>query len=135
VIYDSELRKAMIHHVSVGTNDLERSKRFYDAVLPIVGILPLSVAQDGVGYSCGTFHFSMQVPIDGKPASVGNGSHIAFGVENRRMVDRFYATALENGGSSDGEPGLRPDYDPNYYGAFVRDPDGNKLEAVTYSGL
>ena len=125
----------MIHHVSVGTNDLERSKRFYDAVLPIVGILPLAVAQDGVGYSCGTFHFSMQVPIDGKPASVGNGSHIAFGVENRGMVDRFYAIALENGGSSDGEPGMRPSYDPNYYSAFVRDPDGNKLEAVTYSGL
>ncbi len=124
----------MIHHVSVGTNDLERSKRFYDAVLPIVGILPFAVAGDGVGYTCGTFHFSMQVPIDGKPASVGNGSHVAFGVENRGMVDRFHAVALEHGGSSDGQPRLRPDYDPHYYCAFVRDPDGNKLEVVTYSG-
>lgn len=123
----------MIHHVSVGTNDLQRSKRFYDAVLPIVGILPLSTAADGVGYSCGTFHFSMQVPLDGKPASAGNGSHIAFGVENRGMVDRFYEVALANGGTSDGAPGLRPQYDANYYGAFVRDPDGNKIEAVTYS--
>lgn len=123
----------MIHHVSVGTNDLNRSKRFYDAVLPIVGILPLAEAEDGVGYSCGTFHFSMQVPIDGKPATVGNGSHVAFGAENRGMVDRFYAVALEKGGASDGPPGLRRSYDPNYYSAFVRDPDGNKLEIVTYS--
>ena len=123
----------MLNHVMVGSNDIERSKRFYDAVLPIVGILPLSEAADGVGYSCGTFHFSMQVPIDGKPASVGNGSHIAFGVENRGMVDRFYAAALAHGGTSDGAPGLRPEYDGNYYGAFVRDPDGNKIEAVTYS--
>jgi catechol 2,3-dioxygenase-like lactoylglutathione lyase family enzyme len=123
----------MIHHVSVGTNDLQRSRRFYDAVLPIVGIMPLAVAEDGVGYSCGAFHFSMQVPIDGEAATVGNGSHVAFGVENREMVDRFYATALEHGGTSDGEPGLRPKYDANYYCAFVRDPDGNKLEAVTYS--
>lgn len=123
----------MIHHVSVGTNDLQRSRRFYDAVLPIVGILPLAVAEDGAGYSCGTFHFSMQVPIDGEAATVGNGSHVAFAAESRDMVDRFYATALEHGGSSDGEPGLRPKYDANYYCAFVRDPDGHKLEAVTYS--
>ena len=123
----------MIHHVSVGTNDLKRSKRFYDAVLPIVGILSLSEAEDGVGYSCGTLHFSMQVPIDGKPATVGNGSHVAFAVENRGMVDRFYAVALENGGTSDGPPGVRKTYDPNYYAAFVKDPDGNKIEAVTYS--
>ena len=123
----------MIHHVSVGTNDLKRSKRFYDAVLPIVGIIPYSAAEDGAGYISGTFHFSMQVPIDGKPATFGNGSHVAFGVENREMVDRFHAVALENGGTSDGQPGVRESYDPNYYCAFVRDPDGNKLEAVTYS--
>jgi catechol 2,3-dioxygenase-like lactoylglutathione lyase family enzyme len=123
----------VIHHVSVGSNDLDRSKRFYDAVLPIVGIFPLAVAGDGVGYACGTFHFSIQVPVDGKAATVGNGSHIAFAVENREMVDRFHTVALANGGISDGKPGLRPNYDANYYGAFVRDPDGNKLEAVTYS--
>jgi catechol 2,3-dioxygenase-like lactoylglutathione lyase family enzyme len=123
----------VIHHVSVGTNHLDRSKRFYDAVLPIVGIFPLAVAGDGVGYACGTFHFSIQVPVDGKAATVGNGSHIAFAVENREMVDRFHTVALANGGVSDGNPGLRPHYDANYYGAFVRDPDGNKLEAVTYS--
>jgi catechol 2,3-dioxygenase-like lactoylglutathione lyase family enzyme len=123
----------MIHHVSVGTNDLRRSKRFYDAILPIVGILPLSEAEDGIGYASGTFHFSMQVPIDGKPATPGNGSHIAFAVESREMVHRFHATALAQGGTDDGAPGLRVAYDAHYYSAFVRDPDGNKLEAVTYS--
>ncbi len=123
----------MIHHVSVGTNDVQSAKRFYDAVLPIVGIMPMSEDGGGLGYGSGTFHFSVQVPIDGKPATVGNGSHVAFAAEDRAMVDRFYAAALKHGGSDDGAPGLRPNYDLNYYGAFVRDPDGHKIEAVTYS--
>ena len=115
--------------------DVERSKRFYDAVLPIVGIVPMAEDEGGLGYGSGTFHFSVQVPIDGKPATVGNGTHIAFAVENRSMVNRFYAAALKHGGSDDGAPGLRPNYDANYYGAFVRDPDGHKIEAVTYSAI
>jgi catechol 2,3-dioxygenase-like lactoylglutathione lyase family enzyme len=84
----------MIHHVSLGTNDVERSKRFYDAVLPIVGIHLMAADEGGLGYGSGTFHFSVQVPIDGKPATVGNGTHIAFAAENREMVERFYAAAL-----------------------------------------
>lgn len=76
----------MIHHVSVGTNDVRRSKRFYDAVLPIVGIMPMAEDEGGLGYGSGTFHFSVQVPIDGRPATVGNGTHIAFAVEDRSMV-------------------------------------------------
>ncbi len=123
----------MIHHVSVGTNDVERSRRFYDAVLPIVGIHPMAADESGLGYGGGTFHFSVQVPIDGKPATVGNETHIAFAAEDRAMVDRFYAAALSRGGSGDGDPGLRPEYDANYYGAFIRDPDGHKIEAMTYS--
>ena len=123
----------MIHHVSVGTNDVERSKRFYDAVVPILGLVPMTEDEGGLGYGSGTFHFSVQVPIDGKPATVGNGTHVAFAVEDRSMVNRFYEAALKHGGSGDGAPGLRPTYDANYYGAFVRDPDGNKIEAVTYS--
>ena len=121
----------MIHHVSVGTSDPARAKRFYDAVLPVVGIVPLSDDALGLGYASGTFHFSVQVPIDGQPATVGNGSHVAFAVEDRGMVERFHAAALANGGSDDGAPGLRPVYDRHYYAAFVRDPDGHKLEAVT----
>ena len=123
----------MIHHVSVGTNDPARAKRFYNAVLPIVGITFMAEDQEGIGWGSGTFHFSVQVPLDGQPATIGNGSHIAFAAEDREMVDRFYQAALDYGGSSDGEPGIRPKYDAHYYGAFVRDPDGNKIEAVTYS--
>ena len=123
----------MIHHVSLGTNDTARAKRFYDAVLSIVGMAPMTSTGEGLAYGSGTFHFSVQAPIDGKSATVGNGTHIAFAVEERGMVDCFYSAAVENGGYGDGEPGLRPEYDAHYYGAFVRDPDGHKLEAVTYS--
>lgn len=123
----------MIHHVSVGTNDLSRSRAFYDAVLPIVGLRFLAADEEGIGWGGGTMTFSVQIPTNGEPATVGNGSHICFAAETREMVDRFYATALAQGGSGDGEPGLRPKYDAHYYGAFVRDPDGNKIEAVTYS--
>lgn len=123
----------MIHHVSVGTNDLARSRRFYDAVLPILGIERMSEDEGGLGYGSGTFHFSVQVPIDGLPATVGNGSHVAFAVEDRLMVDRFHRAALDSGGRDEGAPGIRPHYDANYYSAFVRDPDGHKIEAVTYS--
>lgn len=123
----------MIHHVSVGTNDLARSRRFYDAVLPTIGLAFMAEDEEGIGWGSGQMTFSVQVPVDGKPATVGNGGHICFAAENRVAVDRFHAAALASGGSSDGEPGLRPKYDENYYGAFVRDPDGNKMEAVTYS--
>lgn len=123
----------MIHHVSLGTNDVKRSKRFYDAILPLIGIMPMSEDESGLGYGSGTFHFSVEVPVDGEPATVGNGVHIAFAAEDRVMVDRFYASALAHGGRDAGPPGLRPAYDSNYYGAFVRDPDGHKIEAVTYS--
>ncbi|MBR0647145.1 VOC family protein [Plastoroseomonas hellenica] len=123
----------MIHHVSVGTNDVGRARRFYDAVLPILGILPMRHADTGLDYGSGQFLFSVETPVDGRPATVGNGSHVAFAAGRRAMVDQFHAAALAHGGTSDGAPGLRPEYDPNYYGAFVRDPDGNKIEAVTYA--
>ncbi len=123
----------MIHHLSVGTNNVARAKRFYDAVLPIVGILPMKHTETGADYGSGQILFSIETPVDGNPATVGNGSHVAFAAGDRAMVDRFYEAALAHGGTSDGEPGLRPEYDANYYGAFVRDPDGNKIEAVTYS--
>jgi len=123
----------MIHHVSVGTNDVARSRAFYDAVLPAVGLGLMKSSQQAADYGSGQLIFSVETPVDGQPATAGNGTHIAFAAEDRAMVDRFYDEALANGGSSDGAPGLRPEYDANYYGAFVRDPDGNKIEAVTYS--
>ena len=89
--------------------------------------------RDGsVDYGTAQTVFSLEKPTDGNPASVGNGVHIAFAADIRAQVDAFPRVALANGGSDAGPSGLRPEYDANYYGAFVRDPDGNKIEAVTF---
>ena len=72
-------------------------------------------------------------PFDGGPHVVGNGAHTAFLAASRVQVDAFHAAALSLGGSDEGEPGLRPHYHPNYYGAYVRDPEGDKLQAVCHS--
>ena len=71
-------------------------------------------------------------PFDGNPAKAGNGVHAAFKAASRETVDEFYRVALEHGGTDEGPPGLRPHYHPNYYGAYVRDPDGNKIQAVCH---
>jgi catechol 2,3-dioxygenase-like lactoylglutathione lyase family enzyme len=123
----------MIHHLSLGTNDIARARRFYEAVFPVIGLHLMQDKETELIYGTGTFLVSLIVPINGHPATAGNGTHIAFAAEDRGMVHRFHAAALANGGTDDGAPGLRPEYNANYYGAFVRDPDGNKIEAVTYS--
>ncbi len=121
----------MLHHVSVGVRDVEQSAKFYDAVLGKLGFkrsmefLPYAVA-----YGSGGSTFWVQLPVDQKPASVGNGTHIGFAAKTKRAAQAFYNAALAAGGSDEGAPGPRPDYGPNYYGAFVRDLDGNKIEAV-----
>lgn len=75
----------------------------------------------------------METPVDGRRATAGNGVQFAFEAESREVVDRFHRTALENGAGDEGTPGLRPEYDANYYGAFIRDHDGNKIEAMTHA--
>ena len=122
----------MIHHVSVGTNDLPRSIAFYDAVLPGLG-LRRTLDDPGEGMHYGTGHTEFSTIRTDAPAVPGNGVHVAFDVEDRGMVDAFHAAALAAGGTDDGAPGLRPEYDAHYYAAFVRDPDGNKIEALTFS--
>lgn len=121
----------MIHHVSVGTNDIGRARAFYDAALPTIGLTLMKAMDEAGHYGSGHLLFSVQVPIDGAPATVGNGSHVAFEAEDRPMVEAFYRAALANGGTSDGAPGVRAEYDSHYYAAFVRDPDGHKIEAFT----
>src|SRR4051794_12250412 len=122
----------MIHHLSLGTNDIKKARAFYDAVFAAVGMRLIKADEHGAHYGTGTILVSLVKPVDGKPASAGNGAHVAFAAEDRGTVDNFYRAALAHGGEGDGAPGLRPEYDANYYGAFVRDPDGNKIEAVTY---
>ena len=123
----------MIHHVSLGTNDVKRARSFYDRVLGVLGLRLLKEDEKSLDYGVGAIMFSLETPVDGKTASSGNGVHVAFVAQGPEMVEEFYRVALENGGSDDGAPGLRPEYNAHYYGAFVRDPDGNKIEAVTHS--
>ena len=122
----------MLHHVSLGTADLERARAFYDPVMRELGLHLTLEVDDAIGYGAGITVFSLNLPADGDSATLGNGVHVAFEVERRAAVDAFFRVAIANGGAGDGDPGLRPEYDDNYYAAFVRDPDGNKIEAVTF---
>ena len=123
----------MIHHVSVGSNDIAAARGFYDPVLAVLGIRVLASDAESADYGSSDFFFSVETPVDRCPASAGNGVHIAFQARDRSVVRGFHRTGLANGGKDAGAPGLRPEYDGNYYGAFLLDPDGNKIEAVTFS--
>jgi catechol 2,3-dioxygenase-like lactoylglutathione lyase family enzyme len=120
----------MLHHVSVGTSDFVRATRFYDETLATLGYKRVMMfAPKAVAY--GETHpvFWVQTPASGE-ASSGNGSHIAFAAGSQQAVNRFHEVALRMGAKDNGPPGPRPNYTPDYYGAFVIDPDGNKIEAV-----
>ncbi len=119
-------------HVAVGTNDLDKARLFYDDVL---GTLGISRMFDG---ETSTFYGSLEngaimvtKPADGKGATRANGGTIGLGAGSRAAVDAFHAAALRHGGTCDGAPGPRP-HAPNAYGAYIRDPDGNKFCAYSY---
>lgn len=120
----------MLHHVSVGVSDIARATGFYDSVLGALGyrrvmeILPYAVA-----YGADTPEFWVGLPANQSPAAVGNGVHIGFKARTKDAIHAFHRAALAAGGTDEGAAGPRPDYGPDYYGAFVRDLDGNKLEA------
>lgn len=124
----------MLHHVSVGVADVTRAATFYDAVLKTLGYkrlveyLPYAVA-----YGEDHPEFWIGLPHDQRPMSVGNGVHLGFSARSKDQVHKFHAAALAQGGSNNGEPGPRPDYGPDYYGAFVYDLDGNKIEATLHA--
>lgn len=123
----------MFSHVTLGTNDFPRAERFYDAIMAVLGHPELLRVDGSVAYGEPTGPKVFIVPpYDGRAAVPGNGVHIAFKVDSRATVDAFHAAALANGGTDEGAPGLRPHYHANYYGAYVRDPDGNKLQAVCH---
>jgi catechol 2,3-dioxygenase-like lactoylglutathione lyase family enzyme len=125
----------MFSHVTVGTNDMPRAQAFYDKVMATLDHGALFKVDEAAAYGdsmTGPKIFVLY-PFDKGKAAPGNGMHIAFLAKSRAAVDAFHAAALEMGGTSEGEPGLRPHYHPNYYGAYVRDPDGNKLQAVCHS--
>ncbi len=124
----------MFSHVTLGTNDWARAKPFWAALAGVFEWPVLFEYDRGIGYGPPTGQKIFIGPaFNGEPATFGNGTHIAFAAPTRAVVDAFYAAALANGGSDEGPPGLRLHYHPNYYGAYVRDPDGNKLQAVCHA--
>lgn len=127
----------MFSHVTVGTANVERAARFYDAVLATLGIVRVKSFKSGIGYAEPGFSgieppFWVLRPYDRQPQSAGNGPMVAFEAATRSEVDTFHRTALANGGRDEGAPGLRPHFHPSFYGAYVRDPDGNKVCAVCH---
>jgi catechol 2,3-dioxygenase-like lactoylglutathione lyase family enzyme len=131
----------MLSYVYFGTDDLERATRFYDATLTPLGMQRCVTGDpewDRISTGWGTYEnngarelaFWVGTPFDQQRATPGNGSMVAFSARSWKEVDEFHASALANGGSSEGAPGLRLQYNPDFYAAYVRDPDGNKLAAV-----
>jgi len=122
----------MFDHVSIGVRDLTRSVAFYDATLQPLGHKRLYDGEHGIGYGTARPQFWIGRSDSPVPADARSGLHICFRTDGRAAVDAFYAIALQNGGTDNGPPGLRPHYHPHYYGAFVRDPDGHNIEAVCH---
>lgn len=126
----------MFDHVGFSTTDLKRSRAFYDAALAPLGITCLmEITEDmtggtyaGVGFGKKRPQFWIGTSLPHSP-----GIHIAFAAETRALVDAFYKAAIAAGGRDNGAPGLRTHYHPDYYGAFVLDPDGHNIEAVCHA--
>lgn len=124
----------MFSHVTVGTNDIGRAKSFYSGVGAALGLVPLLEFPTGIGYGGkgGRPQLWIVMPLDKKPATVGNGITIGLEADSRAAVDAAYAAGMAAGGRDEGRPGLRTHYHPNYYGAYIRDPDGNKVCIVCH---
>jgi catechol 2,3-dioxygenase-like lactoylglutathione lyase family enzyme len=122
----------MLDHISLGVQDLKVSGVFYDAALAPLGYRRVLEKGIGMAYGPGPARDGMMfwIVCRNADASVSRGSHVAFSAPNRTAVDGFHAAALSAGARDNGAPGLRPEYSKNYYGAFVLDPDGHKVEAV-----
>ncbi|EIZ1411982.1 VOC family protein [Vibrio vulnificus] len=121
--------KMILNHVSVGVSNVASAVAFYDSVLSALSVRRSHYIENVAAAYGENFEFWVGCPCE-NGASSGNGTHIAFNAPSKEAVDLFYATALELGGSCAGKPGLRPEYGETYYAAFVRDADGNKVEAV-----
>lgn len=121
----------MFSHVMLGTNDLEVSKKFYDAVLGTLGIGPGVANKSRYFYRSPTGLFGITTPINGEPATHGNGSTIGFDAVSAEQVDAFHAAGVANGGTTcEDPPGFREGGAVKLYLAYLRDPDGNKLCAL-----
>jgi catechol 2,3-dioxygenase-like lactoylglutathione lyase family enzyme len=128
----------MISHVVIGITDFERAMRFYRPLMEALG-LRIRLTDPDEPWTVWESPeaprplFIIRRPLDGEPASAGNGQMTALLAPDRASVDRCHALAMEHGGTDEGAPGLRPHYHPDYWGAYFRDPDGNKLCVVCHT--
>ncbi|ABM35159.1 VOC family protein [Paracidovorax citrulli] len=121
----------MFSHVIVGVTDLEKSKRFYDALLGTIGVPPGIANKSRYFYRSPGGMFGITLPINGEPATHGNGSTIGFAMQSPEQADAFHAAGLANGGTTcEDPPGYREGPAGPLYLAYLRDPDGNKLCAM-----
>jgi catechol 2,3-dioxygenase-like lactoylglutathione lyase family enzyme len=124
----------MLDHVSIGVRDINRSRRFYDAALEALGYSCRSPGDSSLGYGRDReelWVLAVERPVAADKAS---GLHLCFKADGRAAVDAFHKAALKAGGKDNGKPGLRADYGPSYYAAFVLDPDGYRIEAHSETG-
>ncbi len=119
----------MFDHISIGVRDIRRTKAFYDAALAPLGFTCLSAGDASLGYGEKGVAFWISKTTKPVPADMESGLHFCFRASSRKAVDAFHAAALEAGGVDNGKPGIRADYDANYYAAFAIDPDGYRIEA------
>jgi len=122
----------MIDHLSLAVADIDRAKKFYDAVLAPLGYRLMMEFPGVAGYGDRHPTFWIGQPRDGEAPVLPTNFHLAFVARDRAAVDAFYRAAVAAGASDNGAPGLRPVYHPDYYAAFVIDPDGYKIEAVCH---
>jgi len=131
----------MFTYICLGTTDLARAAKFYDAVFHALGIKRCDTTgepewEGWIGWgqyeNRGAVEMSLWIgkPFNNKPATCGNGTMVAVKAASWQQVDEFHAAAIKNGGASEGAPGLRPQYNADFYAAYVRDPDGTKLAVV-----
>jgi catechol 2,3-dioxygenase-like lactoylglutathione lyase family enzyme len=125
----------MFSHLTVGSNDIAKAKAFYDSLLKPLDLVRHADYPTGIGYgpaAGGRPQLWIVNPLDKKPASVGNGITVGLEAANRAAVDAAHKAGLAAGAKDEGAPGLRTHYHPNYYGAYLRDLDGNKICIVCH---
>ena len=120
----------MFEHISIGVRDIARSRAFYDSALQAIGYKRLSASDDSLGYGREAVGLWIGLTDSPVPDDPNSGLHVCFAVPDRESVARFHAAALAAGGRDNGKPGIRADYGPDYFAAYVVDPDGYRLEAL-----